>query len=91
VSTVLQSRARDFSFSLTRVMIASLLVEHAVWSEDKSDNWIAEQWVIIQPLSLYSLSLPKNEHDQRATWVALDNDPNGKARGYGDGPLRCKM
>jgi hypothetical protein len=45
-SEPLQVRARDFALSLGRVMMAALLLEHALWSGEEADCVAVEQWCL---------------------------------------------
>jgi len=99
----IESSARHFAFTLSRVYVASLLFEQATWSGRRSDAVAVERWCnsSIQNIffhkntSLVQLS-KKTAEERYDDWLlALDVDENtGKPRGYGDkmsnGVLRAK-
>jgi hypothetical protein len=78
----LQSTAREFAFSLARVYMASLLVEHANWSNKEADIAIAQRWCTRQPLSTICYSSPYVQRLDKI--IALDMDNNLRPRGCGD-------
>eukprot|EP00002_Diphylleia_rotans_P012239 TRINITY_DN2396_c0_g1_i3.p1 TRINITY_DN2396_c0_g1~~TRINITY_DN2396_c0_g1_i3.p1 ORF type:complete len:460 (+),score=90.28 TRINITY_DN2396_c0_g1_i3:806-2185(+) len=48
-----QANARDFAFRLTRIYIAGLLIEHALYTSTEQDREVARRWVDVY-LSPYS-------------------------------------
>jgi len=51
-----ESRARLFSFTLTRIYIAALLIHYATQTGKKLDIYTAKEWCRWEPLSMPSLS-----------------------------------
>jgi hypothetical protein len=74
--SVLESSARLFAYTMSRVYIASLFLEHAHWSRDAIDVACAHRWVNKQPLSLVSAHLldtmktPQYQAESRALGLA---------------------
>ncbi len=63
-SDALQVRARDFAMTMGRLMMAALLIEHAVWSGESTDVVAVEHWCFkLQPL--VNPTLTTNHADQR--------------------------
>jgi len=98
-----ESSARHFAFTLSRLYIASLLFEQATWSGSRQDAAAAERWCTASQQNIFFhknstlVQLTKKTAEERYNdWLlALDVDENtGKPRGYGDkmanGILRAK-
>eukprot|EP01116_Phalansterium_solitarium_P008542 TRINITY_DN22461_c0_g1_i1.p1 TRINITY_DN22461_c0_g1~~TRINITY_DN22461_c0_g1_i1.p1 ORF type:complete len:598 (+),score=239.55 TRINITY_DN22461_c0_g1_i1:131-1924(+) len=75
-----EAGARALAFSLSSTYIASLLVEHAVWSKRPVDEAIARRWTRLHPL----VEVRSADWARQDAAIALDLDPSGRARGSGD-------
>lgn len=67
---VLESTARQFSYSLARTYIATLLLEHASFTKQAVDVECARRWVAKQPLVLVSTAMADQvavDHHRKCT------------------------
>lgn len=53
-----ESMARNFSNTVAKVYVGSLLIEHAIWSKDDKDIYVAQQWCTREPMNY--IVLPSN-------------------------------
>jgi hypothetical protein len=44
--------ARNFAITLARAYVGSLLIEHAIWSRDAKDFFVASQWCVRERMNL---------------------------------------
>eukprot|EP00026_Physarum_polycephalum_P003279 Phypoly_transcript_03289.p1 GENE.Phypoly_transcript_03289~~Phypoly_transcript_03289.p1 ORF type:complete len:598 (+),score=74.08 Phypoly_transcript_03289:129-1922(+) len=97
---VLEASARRFAYSLSRLYVAALLVEHAKWSNNEVDAHVAKRWVSKSSgvgLGNFGIEVVEAGNEEWRKFdriLALDLDSNGVARGFGDktpaGLLRAK-
>lgn len=95
----LTTRARDLALSMSRVFAASLALEHAAWSGEEGDAWVARRLasgelagVCGGPLVAATLRRPLSDDAAAQRALALDSDPRtGAPRGCGNGPSRSSL
>ncbi|EGC32589.1 hypothetical protein DICPUDRAFT_49513 [Dictyostelium purpureum] len=89
-----ESNARRFAYLLSQTYMASLLFEHAKWSNDPLDIEVCNRWCYVkleggkeknQDISFVNTDEKWREIDIK---LALDLDENGNPRGTGD---RCNV
>jgi len=94
---VLEASARRFAYSLSRVYMAALLVEHATWSANDVDVHVANRWVAkssgigLGPLAMGAPASGDAEWRRIDRILALDLDANGNARGAGNTTAQGKI
>jgi len=88
---VLESTARLFSFSLSRIYIGLLLIEHSLWSKKRNDVIAAKRWFIDRQLWLVPPIEKLDERIKENEIVAMHFDENDKPSGVGDYDVFGKM
>eukprot|EP01114_Cavostelium_apophysatum_P009970 TRINITY_DN2331_c0_g1_i1.p1 TRINITY_DN2331_c0_g1~~TRINITY_DN2331_c0_g1_i1.p1 ORF type:complete len:625 (+),score=129.27 TRINITY_DN2331_c0_g1_i1:44-1876(+) len=89
---IVESGARDLTFTIGRVYTGSLLIHHAIFTNSEVDAEVANRWCTDEPL--VRLSYPDKQSKHMDSVIGLDLDKNGKPRGCGeigpDGHPRAK-
>jgi len=81
---IIESTARLFSFSLARLYIGLLLIEHAEWSNEHQDIIAAKRWFIDRDIWLLPLFETLEERNKENHILAMNVDSQGIMRGVGD-------
>jgi len=82
---LIEAHARQFAFSVSRIYMGMLLVEHAGWSTNDLDIEIATRWCTEKPLVQISVGDNDAKYRQLSKMIALDIDPSTKLpRGSGN-------
>jgi len=87
-TSVLETNAREFAYSMSRVYMCALLVEHGMATGLEGDFWAAKRF---SEGGLYVVR-EENEKTKYDRLLALDIDEkNGKIRGIGDVSVNGKI
>jgi putative acyl-CoA dehydrogenase len=91
----IESTARNFSFSLARLYIGLLLLEHAEWTNELQDIIASKRWFTDREIWQIPSFDTINDRIKENEILAMNSDPQGNYRGVGNtdkyGKIRPKI